>query len=347
MTTTNSRIEGKKPSEFIRSTQIRTVGMLETFQCVEDVDYITQDLKELCVRLASAAIFVKMGVLQHVSTLIAKWNNAYVVKDQLVVLFVREVVEDVRKIRDFHRLCIELRVNIRLRNDYISKLRLYRSCDDVLGSIEMLRHIYSDDKEKDARLLSMARETQHRVDEEWFHHKTKGSWSCLMCCVFMGVCNCVALCYVWKNKVLFCEQIAVLKRDISYKDSEISVLKRSQIPNNSIKGLGYESYHAVPPPPTGLFLPSKLDLSNTGLEEFKQSEFESCRPKSCKIESKNDSKDIPNEVKEYLNAPLVKDRVSNNKDCSVKSSIVVEKKTIVPTIAKVEVVRPKQQQLGK
>ncbi|GKE11576.1 hypothetical protein Tco_1415127, partial [Tanacetum coccineum] len=28
-----------------------------------------------------------------------------------------------------------------------------------------------------------------------------------------------------KNEVLFCEQLAVLQRDISYKDSEISVLK--------------------------------------------------------------------------------------------------------------------------
>nr|GFC84704.1 hypothetical protein [Tanacetum cinerariifolium] len=45
-----------------------------------------------------------------------------------------------------------------------------------------------------------------------------------------------------------------------------------------------------------------------------------------------------------LDAPLVKDRVSDNKDCSVESPVVVEKKTIVPTIAKVEVVRPKQQE---
>nr|GEX09626.1 hypothetical protein [Tanacetum cinerariifolium] len=34
-----------------------------------------------------------------------------------------EVAEDVRKIREFRRLCIELRVNISLRNDYISELR--------------------------------------------------------------------------------------------------------------------------------------------------------------------------------------------------------------------------------
>nr|GEX59997.1 hypothetical protein [Tanacetum cinerariifolium] len=44
-----ARIEGKKPSELILSTQLRTVGMLETFPYVEDVDYITQDLAVLCV----------------------------------------------------------------------------------------------------------------------------------------------------------------------------------------------------------------------------------------------------------------------------------------------------------
>nr|GEZ99654.1 reverse transcriptase domain-containing protein [Tanacetum cinerariifolium] len=47
------RIEGKNPSELILSTQLRTVGMLETFPCVEDVDYITQDLVVLCVRFAT------------------------------------------------------------------------------------------------------------------------------------------------------------------------------------------------------------------------------------------------------------------------------------------------------
>nr|GFA75210.1 hypothetical protein [Tanacetum cinerariifolium] len=113
-------------------------------------------------------------------------------------------------------------------------------------------------------------------------------------------------------------QIAVLKRDISYKDSEISVLKRSQIHDNSKKGLGYESYHAVPPPLTG--------------------------PKSCEIKSKNANEDIPNELKEYPDALLVKDRVSDNKDCSVESPVMVERKTIVPTITKGEVVSPKQQE---
>nr|GEW06890.1 hypothetical protein [Tanacetum cinerariifolium] len=93
------------------------------------------------------------------------------------------------------------------------------------------------------------------------------------------------------------------------------------------KGLGYESYHAIPPPPIWLFSPPKLDLSNSRLEEFKQPEFESYGPKSCEIESKNPSKDIPNELKVYHDASLVKDRVSDNKDCLAESPVVIEKKT--------------------
>nr|GEU85559.1 hypothetical protein [Tanacetum cinerariifolium] len=72
-------------------------------------------------------------------------------------------------------------------------------------------------------------------------------------------------------------------------------------------------------------------------------EVESYRSKSCEIEFKNASEDILNELKKYANAPLVKDMVSNNKDCSSKSSVVAEKKIVIPTIAKVEVVRPKQE----
>nr|GEZ08004.1 hypothetical protein [Tanacetum cinerariifolium] len=114
------------------------------------------------------------------------------------------------------------------------------------------------------------------------------------------------------------------------------------------KSVGFESYNAVLPPPTGLFSPPKVDLSYSGLEEFQQPEFESNKPKSCKIESKNASENISNElkesteVKESPDAPLVKDRASDNKDCSVKSPVMEEKKTVVLTITKVEFVKAKQ-----
>ncbi|GJY77873.1 ribonuclease H-like domain-containing protein [Tanacetum coccineum] len=126
-----------------------------------------------------------------------------------------------------------------------------------------------------------------------------------------------------KNEVIFCKQLVVLKRDISYKDSELSMLKSeleklkqekesnqlkienfdnaskslekligSQIPDKSRKGLGFVSYNVVPPPPTGLFSPPNLDLSNSGLEEFQQPEFEGYGPKT----SKNVSEDTSNKI---------------------------------------------------
>ncbi|GJW68458.1 ribonuclease H-like domain-containing protein [Tanacetum coccineum] len=150
-----------------------------------------------------------------------------------------------------------------------------------------------------------------------------------------------------KNEVLFCEQLAVLKRDISYKDSEISMLKSeleklkqekennqlkiekfdnasksldkligSQIPDKSIKGLGFVSYNAIPPPPTGLFAPPNLDLSHSGLEEFQQPEFKGYEPKT----SKSVSKDTSNKVRETPDAPLVEELVSNDKFNSQQSS---------------------------
>nr|GEX29907.1 UBN2 domain-containing protein [Tanacetum cinerariifolium] len=111
------------------------------------------------------------------------------------------------------------------------------------------------------------------------------------------------------------------------------------------KGVGFESYNAVPPPPTRLFLPPNINLSYSGLEEFQQPKFEIYRPKSCKIESKNASENIPNvlkestEVKEPSDVPLVKNLVFDDK---------LEKKTIVPTDAEIEFVKAKQQknQLG-
>nr|GEY18138.1 putative reverse transcriptase domain-containing protein [Tanacetum cinerariifolium] len=53
MITTNSRIEGKKPSGLMPPPQLRTMGMLETLLCVEDVSYTTQDLAQPSVILAT------------------------------------------------------------------------------------------------------------------------------------------------------------------------------------------------------------------------------------------------------------------------------------------------------
>ncbi|GKE61509.1 hypothetical protein Tco_1511876, partial [Tanacetum coccineum] len=105
----------------------------------------------------------------------------------------------------------------------------------------------------------------------------------------------------------------------------------SEIPNKSRKGLGFVSYNVVPPPPTGLFSPLNLDLSNSSLEEFQQPEFEGYGSKT----SKNVSEDTSNEVRESPDAPMVEKLVLDDK---------LEKKTVFPTIAKIEFVRPIQQE---
>ncbi|GJQ93717.1 hypothetical protein Tco_0004856 [Tanacetum coccineum] len=73
----------------------------------------------------------------------------------MIVLFKREVVEDAGKVRDFRRLSSELREDVRRRDVYVFKLRASRSCDDALGTIEMLSRMHLDDMEKAARLLLM------------------------------------------------------------------------------------------------------------------------------------------------------------------------------------------------
>ncbi|GKA03261.1 hypothetical protein Tco_0676042 [Tanacetum coccineum] len=50
-----------------------------------------------------------------------------------------------------------------------------------------------------------------------------------------------------------------------------------------------------------------------------------------------------NETKKNSDAPLIEEWISDNED-EVESPVVVEKKIVIPTIPKVDVVRPKQQE---
>ncbi|GKA79583.1 hypothetical protein Tco_0786179 [Tanacetum coccineum] len=52
MITTTNRIEGKKLSGLMFPPQLKTIGIMETFPCVKDVPYMTQDLALSSVRLA-------------------------------------------------------------------------------------------------------------------------------------------------------------------------------------------------------------------------------------------------------------------------------------------------------
>ncbi|GJZ68802.1 hypothetical protein Tco_0632352 [Tanacetum coccineum] len=104
-----------------------------------------------------------------------------------------------------------------------------------------------------------------------------------------------------KNEVLFSEEVVVLKREAS---KDLDQLLESQITDKSKKGLGYS---AVPPPHPLIYNSTYtiLDLSYSGLDEFKEPEFKGYGPEN------NDE----------------------NKDESMTKP---EKKTVIPTAAKIE-----------
>ncbi|GJU70146.1 putative ribonuclease H-like domain-containing protein [Tanacetum coccineum] len=159
-----------------------------------------------------------------------------------------------------------------------------------------------------------------------------------------------------KNEVLFSEEVDVLKREITDK---------------SKKGFRYS---AVPPPHPLIYnRPNKLDLSYSGLDEFKEPEFKGYGPENSKKESNvvkeldnskvnsnkslvkeqesqvkssfvegrgsNTSKRVsegePKKVKENNDAPIIKDWVSDDKE-QIESMTKPVKKTVIPTTAKIE-----------
>ncbi|GJR26304.1 ribonuclease H-like domain-containing protein [Tanacetum coccineum] len=109
-----------------------------------------------------------------------------------------------------------------------------------------------------------------------------------------------------------------------------------QIVDNCKKGLGYEKYNAVPPPYIGNFMPSTLDLSFTSLDEFvNEPVVENNKAMS--------SKEEPKVVRKNDDAPIIEEWVSDSEEENV-SQTKTEKKTVKPSIAKIEFVKPKQQE---
>ncbi|GJY48611.1 putative ribonuclease H-like domain-containing protein [Tanacetum coccineum] len=173
-----------------------------------------------------------------------------------------------------------------------------------------------------------------------------------------------------KNEVLFSEEFIVLKRDVACKDYEINVLKSefekvkqekdgidfkiekfdkaskdldqllgSQITDKCKKGLGYS---AVPPPHPLIYnRPNKLDLSYSGLDEFKEPEFKGYGPKDSEQESNVVCDKKSDNSKENSEESLVAEQVSQDTSSFVESSPKVDKETVFPVNKKVEFTKPK------
>ncbi|GJZ44485.1 hypothetical protein Tco_0591740 [Tanacetum coccineum] len=169
------------------------------------------------------------------------------------------------------------------------------------------------------------------------------------------------LVYYKKNETVLEDSINVLKLEVRLRDNALDVYKlnlekakaeRDQLKQtlekfqNSSKSLNEilecqsgsdKAYHAVPPPLSRNFLPGKPDL--TFIDEIVESEnldvTTVVTPSNEKtVENKGVFNTVEsNTVRRECCAPINEELVSDGK-----------KKTVVPTIPKVDVVRPKQQE---
>ncbi|GKD22544.1 putative ribonuclease H-like domain-containing protein, partial [Tanacetum coccineum] len=113
----------------------------------------------------------------------------------------------------------------------------------------------------------------------------------------------------------------------------------SQITDKSKKGIGY---HAVAPPhPLSVNAPTKLDLSYSGLEEFREPEFNRYGPRETVLKSTTNYDTKSDTSEENTDDSLVHEQVSEEENISVESLPKVDKETVFHTIKKVEFVKPK------
>ncbi|GJU57423.1 putative ribonuclease H-like domain-containing protein [Tanacetum coccineum] len=128
--------------------------------------------------------------------------------------------------------------------------------------------------------------------------------------------------YDWSDQAEEGPNYALMAYSSSSSDSEIV--------DNCKKRLGY---NAVPTPYTGNFLPPTLDLSFTGLDEFVNKPV---------VEKKKSDEEVSKVVRKPNDSLIIKDWVSDSEEENV-SQTKTEKKTVKP-IAKIEFVKPKQQE---
>nr|GEZ69357.1 hypothetical protein [Tanacetum cinerariifolium] len=83
--------------------------------------------------------------------------DSHDIRDQLSVLFRREVAEDLEKMEHYCRLSNELKNDVRMRDKYIRELQISHMSDEDIESIKILRRMQVNDMEKASPLLLMAK----------------------------------------------------------------------------------------------------------------------------------------------------------------------------------------------
>ncbi|GJS41918.1 putative ribonuclease H-like domain-containing protein [Tanacetum coccineum] len=146
-----------------------------------------------------------------------------------------------------------------------------------------------------------------------------------------------------KNEVLFSKEVAVLKREVSCKYYEINVLKSEfEKVKKEKEGIEFKIEKFDKASKDLNQLPKKLDLSYSGLDEFKEPEFKAYGSEVNKQESNVGCNKKSDDSKENSDDSLVKEQVSKDTSIFVETSLNVDKETVFPVDKKVEFIKPKK-----
>nr|GEW56108.1 hypothetical protein [Tanacetum cinerariifolium] len=139
--------------------------------------------------------------------------------------------------------------------------------------------------------------------------------------------------YDWSDQVEEGPNYALMAyTSLSFDPKSLNKLIDCQIVDKCKKGLGYESYNAVPPPYTGNCMPLKPELSYTSLDALVDKLVVE-KTKSCKKETKA--------VRKNSDAPIIEEWVSDDEDENVTLPKIV-KKIVKPNIIKKKSVKPRK-----
>ncbi|GKD49580.1 hypothetical protein Tco_1278556 [Tanacetum coccineum] len=97
---------------------------------------------------------------------LARAADSHNIKDQLSVLFYREVVKDRHNMKNYYRLSNKLNEAVRMRDRYINELQASNDSNEVADSIEILKRMQIDDIQMASCLMLTAREMQTKVHKK-------------------------------------------------------------------------------------------------------------------------------------------------------------------------------------
>nr|GEU61565.1 hypothetical protein [Tanacetum cinerariifolium] len=160
-----------KATEFVTCTLRKDNAQVAQLCKVESQMEFRALKKELFIqKLVGNGVFhAPVGPIRVSVVELAHAADSNDIRDQLSVLFRRQVNEDSERMNEYRRLSYGLREGLRVRAAYIEELQMFQvfhSSDEVVESLEIMKGMQLDDVEKASRLLLMAREVQNKVYEK-------------------------------------------------------------------------------------------------------------------------------------------------------------------------------------